>query len=331
MQITDMQFIDSRQQRYAGRLKEDEAIAWLPEKMDALCGNQIKSLVAQTQPDLIFITGDMVYGSFDDKGTAFQYFCNLMESLNIPWAPVFGNHDNESVKGVEWQCNMLEACSNCLFKRGTVSGNGNYTVGIAIGTKLIRVLHMLDTNGCFSDDKDVITQQGIYDDQIELIEANSKLIQQAQAQKVPAFLAYHIPTIEFELGAKEKGYITNEKSSFNIGVDVEAKDGDFGCCNEEMHGIKTNEKFRYMLLHANVDGVFVGHCHTINTSILYKGIKWVYGLKTGQYDYHTIGQLGGTLITLKNSEFDVKHIPALTPLSLYHATAPMFKKFFVGD
>ena len=65
---------------------------------------------------------------------------------------------------------------------------------------------------------------------------------------------------------------------------------------------------------AGVDGVFVGHCHANNTSVLWNGIRWTYGLKTGQYDYHTPGQLGGTLITLWDKAFTVTHIPALTSL-----------------
>jgi hypothetical protein len=64
-----------------------------------------------------------------------------------------------------------------------------------------------------------------------------------------------------------------------------------------------------------VDGVFVGHCHAINTSILWQGIRWTYGLKTGQYDYHTPGQVGGTLITLNGESFTVHHIPALVPMA----------------
>ena len=139
LQITDMQFIDSMQRRTPDRLRIGEINAWIPENFDKQCGNQIRSLITQTNPDLIFITGDMIYGSFDDKGSTFEWFCVFMDSFEIPWAPVFGNHDNESVKGVAWQCEKLQKSKNCLFRRGNVSGNGNYTVGIATGDKLIRV------------------------------------------------------------------------------------------------------------------------------------------------------------------------------------------------
>ena len=144
LQITDMQIIDSLQRRTPERLRIDEVNAWKPENFDSMCGNQIRSLVVQTKPDLIFITGDIIYGSFDDSGTTLEWFCGFMDSLEIPWAPVFGNHDNESAKGVKWQCEQFEKSKYCIFARGNVSGNSNYTVGIAVGDELVRVLHMLD-------------------------------------------------------------------------------------------------------------------------------------------------------------------------------------------
>ena len=148
LQITDMQVIDSSQRRYPDRIRPDEIAAWAPENFDAQCGNHIRSLIAQSSPDLIIITGDIVYGSFDDSGETLRWMCSLMDSFEIPWAPVFGNHDNESKKGVAWQCEQLVKSEYCLFKRGSVSGNSNYTVGIAAGDELVRIIHMLDSNGC---------------------------------------------------------------------------------------------------------------------------------------------------------------------------------------
>ena len=108
LQLTDMQVIDSSQRRTPDRIRADEIAAWDPKNFDAQCGNHIRSLIAQTKPDLIIMTGDIVYGSFDDNGTTLDWFCNLMDSFKIPWAPTFGNHDNESRKGVDWQCARLK-------------------------------------------------------------------------------------------------------------------------------------------------------------------------------------------------------------------------------
>ena len=130
-------------------------------------------------------------GSGNGKSNKFKGLVNFMDSFNIPWAPVFGNHDHESKMGVTWQCEQFENCEYCLFKRGDVSGNSNYTVGIAIGDSLIRVIHMLDSNGCCScDDPSVVKIEGIYSDQLELVANNTARIRLAQKRAVPAFAAF---------------------------------------------------------------------------------------------------------------------------------------------
>ncbi len=330
LQLTDIQVIDSSQCRSAGRLREDEMHSWAPENFDALCGNHIRSLVAQTCPDLIFITGDIIYGEFDDSGRSFKHFCDFMDSFAIPWAPVWGNHDNESLIGVDRQCRMFTESKYCLFAQGEVSGNSNYTVGIAVGDTLVRVLHMLDSNGCHATSTpDQTKPAGIYDDQIDLIETNAACIRAALGKDVPAFVAFHIPTEEFEMAARSKGYTNKDPHCYTIGVDVKAVDGDFGSHYENVGATIKNPRFLQMLKSAHVDGVFAGHCHNINTCISYQGIKWVYGLKTGQYDYHMVGQLGGTLVTLEKDGFEVNHVPALVALAPYPEHAPMFEGLFV--
>lgn len=321
LQITDMQLIDSMQKRTPERLGKEATDAWLPENFDALCGNHIRSLVAQTNPDLIFITGDIIYGSFDDNGTSFEWFCNFMDSLEIPWAPTFGNHDNESKKGVDWQCRQFEKSKWCVFKRGNVTGNSNFTVGISSAGELRAVLHLLDTNAC-------IYERGLYPDQLEMVKANTLKIQENFGRKVPAFLGLHIPTTEFVDAEISKGYKTDTRELYTIGVDADKKDNDFGCKKQGLKLPIKAENFLEIIKGSNVKAVFAGHFHCINTVIEYEGIRWVFGLKTGQYDNHIPGQVGGTLLTIDGDDFDVCHIPSLVPYGKYPKNAPMFDDFF---
>ena len=115
LQITDMQLIDSAQRRTPERLRQDEINAWHSETFDGVFGNHLKSLVAQTNPDLIFITGDMVYGSFDDNGTSLEWFCEFMDSFKIQWAPIFGNHDNESKKVLNGNATGLKTVNTAFL------------------------------------------------------------------------------------------------------------------------------------------------------------------------------------------------------------------------
>ena len=331
LQITDMQFIDSLQRRRPERLRIDEINAWHPDNFEIQGGNQIKSLIAQSKPDLIIITGDIIYGSFDDNGTVMKWFVDFMDQFKIPYAPVFGNHDNESKMGVKYQCDLFENSKFCLFKRGNVTGNGNYTVGIAIENELVRVLHMLDSNGCYSDDESVTLESGIYPAQMEMVKENTKLILDTQKRKIPAFMAFHIPPKEFMLAEISKGYSTDGTALFVIGVDVKQAGDDFGCKMESLKAPENKSDFLNIAKKCNVDGVFCGHYHKNNTCIEYEEIKWVFGLKTGQYDYHIPGQFGGTLITLENEEFYVNHLPALTTLAPYPGGANMFNGLFAND
>lgn len=329
LQLTDMQVIDAAQRRTPDRLRADEISAWSPENFMAQCGNHIASLVAQARPDLIFITGDIVYGSFDDAGTTFAWFCSFMDSFEIPWAPVFGNHDNESDKGVAWQCRMFEQSKYCLFRRGNVSGNGNYTVGIAVQDSLLRVLYMLDSNGCAaSQDADVIKEKGLYPNQLDFVGARADIIAQAQGHIVPGLAAFHIPTDNFRQAEVAKGYKTEERQQYTIGVDVPAQDDDFGFCLEHYGVIHTDRDLNAFLHRQGIDALFAGHCHNICTSIRHDGIRFVFGLKSGQYDYHIPGSLGGTLVTLKGSELDVQHLPSLVPYAPMPGGSRIFDHFF---
>lgn len=324
LQLTDMQVINADQRRTPDRLRDDEINAWPPEAFDGLCGDHIRSLVAQTRPDVIFITGDIVYGSFDDNGSTLEWFCRLMDSFRIPWAPVFGNHDNETAKGVAWQCERLESSEYCLFKRGTVTGNGNYTVGITVGDTLKYVLYMLDSNGC-------LKPAGLYADQIEFVRSRASDIRSACGYTVSSLLAFHIPTEEFMIAEKEKGYLRDDRNFYTIGVDIPAKDSDFGSKHENVcafASFEANHDLFALAEECGLTAVCVGHWHNVNTCITYRGIRFVYGLKTGQYDYHVPGQVGGTLLRIADRLPEVTHVPSLVPYAPYPKGAPMFRGMF---
>ena len=100
---------------------------------------------------------------------------------------------------------------------------------------------------------------------------------------------------------------------------------------EKYSSIDMGDGFIDFLRENRIDGVFAGHVHNACTCIDYENIKWVFGLKTGQYDYHIPGQLGGTLITLNGDAFSVAHIPALVHMAPMPGKAGMFNGFFASE
>ena len=330
LQLTDTQIIDSSQRRVPNRIPADKIAAWSPENFDAQCGNHIRALVNSTRPDMIFITGDVVYGEFDDDGSALRWFIGLMDSFEIPWAPVFGNHDNESKIGVRAQCEMLESSKYCLFRRGDVSGNGNYTVGVSVGGELVRVLYMLDSNGCTNTaDPEVIRKKVICPNQLDFVEESSKEIASEAGRVVPGFMAFHIPPSIFVEAEREKGYVTDDRRYYTIGVDVEARDDDFGFMQENAQLIECEADMLDFTARVGVDAIFVGHHHSMSSVIRYHHLRLVYGLKTGQYDTYIPGSVGGTLVTLRGEKFDVAHVPSLCPYGPVPESAERYVGFFL--
>ena len=321
LQLTDMQLIDAEQRRYPERLGGDEPFRWMTEKIDQNALDPIRKTVDIAQPDLIVVTGDLIYGEFDDAGTSHHKLVDCFSSLGIPWAPVFGNHDNETAMGVDWQCDLYSHAKNCLFARGELTGNCNYTIGIYDGDTLIRVLYMMDSNTCFGGTDPALHKECNFGkDQLDWVADTAAHIRETVGHTVPGFFLCHIPTVDVFDILVRSGYATlddlrTKACTFRIGnepVDIEttlapAHPGDFGYMDERM-GV-SGKRLQPMFQEAGIDGFFCGHCHQITLSVQYDTVRYTFGVKCGTYDYHRNGMLGGTKITLgEDSSFAVEHI-----------------------
>ena len=311
LQLTDMQVIDAAQKRYPERLNKWADSAWATDKVEECCYSEIRKTVAKAKPDYIFITGDVIYGSFDDAGTSLDAFIDFMDSLGIPWSIVYGNHDNESRIGVIEQSRRFANGRNSLFKTGNVSGHSNYTVGIYEGDRLVRVFYMLDSNWCCGSDDPIIKNTiGFQPDQIEWYRNTAREISEKCGRKIPSSFCCHIPTKDVLDAEYEAGYRKfadkGKNPSISIGYSMpNAKytvpavtEGDWGCdCQDCTYGGLTC-RMEDDFLSLGTDSEFAGHVHNMNYCIHKNGIKYVLGIKCGTYDFHLKGQLGGTLINI---------------------------------
>ena len=87
LQLTDPQIIDSSQQRTPDRLSPSERDYWTKDSKEDRCYKYIRQIIERSSPDLILITGDIVYGQFDDNGSCLTEFVAFMDNLMAP--PVY--------------------------------------------------------------------------------------------------------------------------------------------------------------------------------------------------------------------------------------------------
>jgi len=327
LQLTDTQLVDLNQarnsKRYASILKDypKETLDMISNR-DFKCYSYIRELVEKTSPDLIVLTGDLIYGETDDSGVLWQEIVNFMDTLQIPWAITFGNHDNESAKGVLWQIEVLKKSKYCLFNRGNVTGNSNYNIVLEQGGNYKYIVYLLDTNGCkeksnayepesgiFKNNVDyscIKQELGIFADQIEWYRTTAKNIAKYSGETIPSLTFFHIPVFALDMAGKEK-------YGFDRLAYPAYMEGDFGNIFEisrRTGHVDRNMIFYNVAKDVGTLGMFFGHDHVNSASIEYDGIRITYGLKTGTYSYYRNDSLGGALITISNTDnsFKTEHI-----------------------
>ena len=292
LHLTDPQIIDASQARTEDRLDESQKKYWAQDQMDERCFDYIRETVENTNPDLILITGDLVYGSFDDAGTSFLELIKVMESFEIPWAPVFGNHDNESAKGADWQSQQLENAEYCLFEQKTLTGNGNYSIGITQSGELKRVIFMLDSNGCSAMSEATKNNGhsrgtiGFGEDQIEWYTDVATKINNVTDDMKYTFATHVQPEI-FRTAISQYGTVNSatKENPFNIDTAPNKKATDFGYMGRDLKGAWDTDYTVYNGMKAlGADTILVGHEHCNSASVVYDGIRFQYGQKSSCHD-----------------------------------------------
>lgn len=321
MQITDTQLqnwygarTSERQEQVMGifangMAKNHEIRAW----------RYVREGFDRIKPDIIVATGDNIYGELDDDGQMWLEFIEVMDSFGVPWLMVFGNHDNESAKGVTWQIDQLKNSKYCIFKQGgLIDGNSNYNVLVTRRGTPQFLLYMMDTNGCHVvntktgeglnvgnvDLRKLKSSTGFGTSQVDWMVNSSKKAFEKYG-KVPTLLFQHVPLPEARTAIVSKYEDTCETLPF-----YPSEPGDQGMAREIASGFSTIQGLWKKLKEMNCKGAFFGHQHRIATSIVYDGIRLTYGLKTSTYDSHAVDMLGVTKITLneKLKNIDVVYV-----------------------
>ena len=277
----------------------------------------VKTLVERTCPDLITVSGDIAYS---ENEIAYRKFAELLDGFDIPWAPVFGNHDIQGgLEPLEKAAKIMTARGKCLFEEGDRSlGFGNYTIVIEQNGKPLHGLLMMDSHDrrdyTGKDGKTGLAWSDVLPEQIIWYRGQVKALSEAGIKE--STLIIHIPLYTYREAAKE---------AFKEGLDqrsIEPFDGmQKGCFNEgyeDSFGVMYEEICSYPEDNGFFDAikdcghtktVLCGHDHVNSFAVTYRGVRLIYSLKTGPGCYWDPRLNGGTLLKIdKSGKLSAEHV-----------------------
>lgn len=248
----------------------------------------MKELVDRTNPDLITLTGDNIWTDYSKH--ALKKEVRWLEEFEIPWAPVFGNHDDDGTASVNHQSDVFEKAEHCLYKRGpsNIGPAGNYVVAIKESDKIVNSLYML--NFAFED--------SLSDEQVDFVKWNADGIKGKNAGNYPKSMVFlHKPIGEYSMAYfyGRSDALTDIYRSFAIA------------------DISVGRNLLEVAKEINVKDFVCGHQHGNAGTIPYEGINYTFALKTG--DMCSIYEddenpdafiVGATSITLKETGNEYK-------------------------
>lgn len=264
------------------------------------------ALIRETQPDLVIVTGDVVYPipaqSFSrDNLVPFYQFGTFMNNIGVPWAMVYGNHDTESValydakqlSGIFRYFRYLPDCP-MLYAEKQPDVYGRYNQYLRIENpdgSLNRVLFLIDSNDYVEGTDSINDYDSVHEDQMQWYAETIDSLSEQEGRTVPSFVFMHIPFRAFadaqealNAGSPDARYLFGENGE---GVSHPDRDSGF---------------FDRILEKGSTEAVFVGHDHLNHLAVNYKGVDLVYSRSIDYIAYPGIAkqtdQRGGTLIVL---------------------------------
>ena len=266
------------------------------------------------KPDLVLFTGDNHCGRITKKDTMKKYLQQMaepMESRQIPWAQVYGNHvtggyNYECGISKEYQQDVFESFDYNVSKAGTVSGSGNYVIPVLRSDSDEIAYNVF----CFDSHNYIYKYNGhtygdgfeesaipaklytgnVYDvihfDQIKWYWDTSVALEKYNGKAIPAMMMFHIPLIEML-------YISNNPNQ----TGYVGEKGDPISAPEINSGL-----FWALYERGDVKLIVNGHDHLNTFQGTYMGVMMAYAGSIGGVEYNNDNTKGARIVEINQND-----------------------------
>lgn len=208
----------------------------------------VEKVLDEEKPDMVVLSGDQVNGeTAPDAQTALFKIAHVLIERKIPFAAIFGNHDDEGSLSRGNQMSLLQSLPYSLSEPGpnTIEGVGNYVVEVlahGVNKHSALSLYFLDTHGYSPDERQYQGYDWLKPNQIKWFQdtANSLKESHKHYSHIHLDMAFiHIPLPEYAVKGQET----------------------VGTWKEGVTAPAFNSHFRDALVEQGIKAVSCGHDH----------------------------------------------------------------------